>query len=359
MFFLGDSGNLKLRSYYVRHHNVLDSYTDNDFSELSWESSYKNDSCGAFLLGDFSLFSQNELKFSLNFRHDKVRTQNDIGEDWEEFKQQTLSFGLEDHYRLNENWRIVGGLSLDYLDKHAGGNKFSFNPIAGIKFSPNDHIGFHATLSRKSRFPSMRALYSTQAGNPNLRDERGTSYELGLNYDREFLFAAAVFFNRIRDLIEVVHLSEGFRTNINIGRANIFGFEMEFQKAFKRSNYSLNYTYLEGKNLEENRPLDLLPKSQLNAVMEIRNRHGVQVTLWGLAVSGSQVKIDDDIVSIPGYLILNTILSKSFSKFTVFLKAENLFNKYYVTEPGYPMKGRMISFGLKLKLGALRPKYDS
>jgi iron complex outermembrane receptor protein len=353
MFFFSERGSLKFRSYYVKHANVLDSYADNDFAGLSWRSSYKNDSFGAFLLGDYSLYSQNELKFSLNYRQDRVRTQDDTGQDWEEFRQQTSSLGLEDHINLDRKWKLVGGLSLDYLDKHAGGHKVSFNPIGGIKFSPSDYLDLHATISRKSRFPSMRAMYSTQAGNPDLRDERGRSYELGLSYDNKFRFAAAVFLNRIRDLIETVRLSEGFRTNINIGKANILGFEMEIQKAFKRSNFSINYTYLDGENLEEKRPLDLSPESQLNAVMEIRSRHDLQVTLWGLAVSGSQVKIDEDIVKIPGYVIVNAIFSKSFSKFMIFLKAENLFNKYYVTEPGYPMKARTLSLGLKLKLNDL------
>ena len=352
-FFLTEKGNFKFRSYYVKHDNVLDSYKADNYKELLWESSYKNDSYGAFLLGDFSFSSQNEFKFSLNFRDDKVRTQDDRGEEWEEFRQQTLSLGLENHFKWNKNWRLVGGLSLDYLEKHSGGHKVSLNPIGGIKFSPSEHIDFHAAVSRKSRFPSMRALYSTQAGNPDLRDERGTSYELGMRYDKEILFAAAVFSNRIRDLIEVVRLSDGFRTNINIGKADIFGFELEIQKAFKRSNFSLNYTYLDGKNIEEDRPLDLLPKSQLNVVMDLRSKSRLEITLWGIAVSGSQVKIDSDSVKIPGYLVLNAAVSKSFANFTLFLKGENLLNKYYVTEPGYPMKARTVSLGLKLRFGYL------
>ena len=114
---------------------------------------------------------------------------------------------------------------------------------------------------------------------------------------------------------------------------------------------SANYTYLSARNEEEDRRLDLVPESQLNFVLDAGTKSKLQFTLWGLAVSNSEVKVFDEIVKIPGYFVLNATLSKSFSNFTVFLKAENLFNKYYVTEPGYPMKARTVSVGLKFRSG--------
>jgi len=33
------------------------------------------------------------------------------------------------------------------------------------------------------------------------------------------------------------------------------------------------------------------------------------------------------------------------------VQAENLFNTFCVTEPGYPMKGRMIALGMKFTIG--------
>jgi iron complex outermembrane receptor protein len=346
-FSLFEGGNIKFRSYYVRHDNVLDAYFDSDMNRLNWESTYKNNSYGAFLLSSFSYLSQNELKFSLNLRDDNVRTQDDIGKEWEEFGHQTLSVGLENHLSLNTKWKLVGGINLDYLKKHTGDNKASWNPIAGIKFNPYDYIDLHLTFSQKSRFPSMRALYSTSFGNPDLKDERGTSYEFGLGYEREFLFTGAIFYNRIRDLINVIRLPDGTKMNLNIGRAHISGFEMEFQKKLKWLNVSLNYTYLDGKNEEEDRSLDLVPESQLNFALDVWDKNSLKFTLWGLFVSSSEMKIGSDIVKIPDYFVLNASLSKSFSSFTVFLKGENLLNKYYITEPGYPMKARTVAVGLK------------
>jgi iron complex outermembrane receptor protein len=340
-------GNLKVRSYYVHHFNVLDAYTGPDFNDLQWESTYKNDSYGAFLLGSLPFASQNELKFSINFRDDRVRTQDDVGEVWEEFKHQTVSLGLESHFRLNSRWRLIAGASLDHLRKFTGENKTSLNPIAGLKFNPSEYMDLHISVSQKSRFPSMRSLYSTQGGNPDLKHERGTSYELGFLYERDFLLSGAVFYNKIEDLIQSVRLLDGSRTNLNIGQAHIAGFEMEFSKAFRWLDLSVNYTYLDGVNEDEDRPLDLVPKSQLNFVMNVFFRKNAKFTLSGLYVSSAEVQIFEDIVTIPGYFVLNAVFSVRISAFTVFLKAENLLDNYYTTEPGYPMKARTLALGFR------------
>jgi iron complex outermembrane receptor protein len=340
-------GNLKVRSYYVRHFNVLDAYTGPDYNNLQWESTYKNDSYGAFLLGSLPFASQNEWKFSLNFRDDKVRTQDDVGEAWDEFQHQTVSLGLESHFRLNPKLRLIAGASLDHLKKFTGENKTSFNPIAGLNFNPSEYIDLRVSLSQKSRFPSMRSLYSSQGGNPDLSHERGTSFEVGFLYERDFLLSGAVFYNKIRDLIQSVRLIDGSRTNLNIGQAYIAGFELEFSKTFQWLNLSVNYTYLDGVNEDEDRPLDLVPESQLNFVMNVVGPKNTKFALSGLYVSSAEVKIVEDIVRVPGYFVLNAVFSVKVSNVDIFLKGENLLDNAYVTEPGYPMKARAVALGFK------------
>jgi len=73
--------------------------------------------------------------------------------------------------------------------------------------------------------------------------------------------------------------------------------------------------------------------------------------LFGFAVSHSEIKLSDNIIKIPGYFITNAILSKDFSNLSIFFKAENLFNNYYYSNMGFPMKARTISAGLKLNIG--------
>jgi len=344
-------GTLKVRSYYVRHDNILDAFLDENLEKPQWESTFKNDSYGIFVLGSIPCRSRYEWKFSLNLRQDKAQTQDDIGEEWDEFEHQTVSLGLENHYVLNEEWKLVAGVSLDHLKKHTGENKSSLNPIIGVKFTPREHLDLHLSFAQKSRFPSMRALYSTTTGNPDLAEERGTNTELGFNYEKNMALNGAVFYNRFRDLINVILLPDGTKFNLNIGRADIFGFELEFRTALRWSNISINYTYLKGENKQENRPLELLPSSQINFTLDLRLMDTLRLSFWGLGTSDSEVKVGEDIVSIPGYIVLNGILTKSFSNVSLFLKVENFLDKVYSPEPGFPMKARTLAVGFKFGLG--------
>ena len=169
-------------------------------------------------------------------------------------------------------------------------------------------------------------------------------------YERDFLFSGAVFFNKIKDLIQSVRHIDGSRTNLNIGQAHIAGFEMELSKSFRWFNLSVNYTYLYGVNEDEDRPLDLVPKSQLNYVMNVKGPKNTKFTLFGLYVSSAEILVFDDIVQIPGYFVLNAVFSWEISGFDIFLKGENLLDNYYVTEPGYPMKARTIALGFRYNL---------
>lgn len=350
-FSILQDGHLKLRSYYVRHDNVLDAYADEDLRHLQWESTYKNDSYGIFLLSSLPYSSQNEWKLSVNLRNDKAKTQDDKGEEWNEFQHQTFSFGAENHFSLGPRWKVIAGVSLDHLRKQSGENRWTLNPIIGLKFHPQDDLDFHLSLAQKSRFPSMKSLYSSQGGNPELKDERGTSTEWGFTYSRDIFIQGALFFNRIKDLIHVIRLPDGSKTSLNIGKADIIGFELEFQKSLRWLNLSLNTTFLHGKNKEENRPLDLVPKSQWNLALDLLISKTLRLSFWGLGVSRSEVSAGVESFRIPGYFVLNSILSKSFNNFTLFLKAENLFNKTYITEPGFPMKARTLTIGLKFTTG--------
>lgn len=355
-FSVFTAGHIKMRSYYVRHDNVLDAFTSKEMKELQWESTYNNDSYGMFVIGSLPYSTRNELKISFNMRNDKARTQDDIGKEWEEFKHQTISFGVENHFSLNQKWRLIGGVSFDRLKKHTGVTQSTLNPILGLKFNPQDYVDLHISFSQKSRFPSMKSLYSSQGGNPELRDEKGTNYEFGFTYERNFALNGALFYNQIKDLITAIRSPEGFIINLNIGKAEIFGFEWGLEKSFPAIDFSLNYTYTKGENKQENRSLDLLPKSQFNFVLDVTFPNNFKLSLWGIGVSSSEAKVGDDIIKIPSYYVLNSILSTRLSDFTLFIKAENLFNRYYITEPGYPMKGRTISIGLKFEAGETKNK---
>lgn len=347
-----DGGYVKARLYYVKHYNVLDAYKTSQFDKLNWESTYDNYALGAFVLGMVPLSDKNQLHASASYRDDDVSTQSAVNAPWEHYEHKTLSLGVEDRFRVSDKVELMAGASLDHLNKQDGENKTTVNPILGVKFNPNAWTDLHLTLAQKSRFPSMKNLYSLpeNGGNPDLRDEIGTNLEAGFTYDRGWFLSGAVFHNRIRDMIESRINIDFIKQNINVAKATITGFELEARKALGDFSLSASYTYLDTENEETGDRLDLIPASQLNASLRFNRPDLFSLTVWGIYASDSIYHSNAGIVEVDPYAVLNAALERSFGAFSLFLKVDNLLNNEYWSEPGWPMKARTLTIGARFFL---------
>ncbi|MGB8951417.1 MAG: TonB-dependent receptor [Candidatus Aminicenantales bacterium] len=354
---IGERSTLRFRTYFVQYRNTLDQFYDAAMTLRQFESTYDNSVFGLFALGDFFLSSAHSLKLSLNYQKDIARTRDDAGLPWNKYNQGTFSIGLEDHYSISERWKLIGGLSLDYLDKFRGENKFKLNPLAGIKFSPGDYLDLHLSFSMKSRFPSMRSLYSESSGNPDLLSETGSNWEIGLTYNKGFLLTGAAFLYSFRDMIDTVRLPDGTRRYFNIGKAYINGFEMQIQKSFSGLELVLNYTYLDHNNQSDNRPLDALPHHNVNFELSVFPFRKFRASLFGLAASSSSWYdySANTLLNIPSYFSLDALLDLDFKELDIFLKISNVLDHYFYTEPGFPLRGRYIELGVKINIFRQRP----
>ncbi len=348
---LGKGSTLKFRAYLVELDNTLMMFRDAELTQKRFESTFDNSVYGGFALADIRTHDFNQLKFSLNYKGDTARIQDDVGEPWTEYDQGTFSAGVEDHFSLNEQWTLVGGVSLDYLNKYVGDTTSKVNPLAGIKYAPLDYLDMHLSFSRKSKFPSMRSMYSDSSGNPDLLSESGTIWELGFNYNHDVLVSGAVFLTQFKDMIDSVRLPQyNFqRLYFNIGEAYINGFELQLQKSWDMLSGVINYTFLNHRNETDDRPLDALAKHNLNFDVQIYPFPSLRIGLLGQygSISWWLDYNSNELLEIPSYFNLDGIISYRFASVDVFVKITNVFNDFIYTEPGFPWRARFLQFGIR------------
>ena len=351
---LGGDAVLRFRGFYVNYYNTLDWFNNPAMTDLDSSSSYDNSSYGGFALAELPAGDRNLIKASLLYQKDIARIQDDTGLPWDRFDQGTLSAGVEEHFSLTDQWKVIGGVSFDYIDKFQGGeNNTSLNPLIGVKFTPNDDLDFHVSFARKSRFPSMRSLYSSSSGNPDLLAESGTSFEFAATWNGPVYLTGSVFFNRFRNFIDSITLIDGTRRYFNVGKAHIYGFEIQAQKSLPWLQATVNYTYLDPQNDTDERPLDAQSKNNLNFDVSFLPAKGLRAGLYGLLGSKSwwwnTRTTPATLLVIPSYFNLDAVVSCEVGgRYELFLKLGNIFNHYFYTEPGFPWRGRYLEIGVNL-----------
>jgi outer membrane receptor protein involved in Fe transport len=349
---LGGDATLRFRTFYVNYVNTLDWYADPAMTELDSASTYDNSVYGGFALADIPTGEVNTLKASLLYQRDVARIQDDAGLPWSKFDQGTLSAGIEDHFSITDEWKVIGGLSLDYIDKFTPGeNNTSLNPLVGVKFTPTEALDFHVSFARKSRVPSMRSMDSQSSGNPDLLSESGTSAEFSATWSGAVYVTGSVFLNRFKNFIDTVRLPDGTRRYFNVGKAHINGFEVQVQKNLSWLSGTANYTYLDHRNDTNDRPLDAQPKHNLNFDVSVMPAEGFRVGFYGLLGSTSwwYNSSTSTVLTIPSYFSLDAIAGYAFNgRYEIFMRLGNVFDQYFYTEPGFPWRGRYLEIGVKV-----------
>lgn len=126
------------------------------------------------------------------------------------FKQDSWSVFAEDEWRLMDHLALTFGGR--YEDHSAFGGEFT--PRAYLVWNTNDYLTFKGGVSTGYKVPTANELYggingftaqgkSVTLGNPNLKPEKTTNYELSFIYDNlnNFTLTTTGFFTQFKDII--------------------------------------------------------------------------------------------------------------------------------------------------------------
>ncbi len=217
-------------------------------------------------------------------------------------------------------------------------------PMVGINYNPIASTTIKTSVSKGFRSPTVMEMYLF-APNPNLEPERMVNYEISWlqSFINSRLHTELTLFTAEGDnLVQKIGQSPNIKHE-NTGTFSNKG--IEFAAKFKASEnlfVHANYSYLDIK-----KPLLAAPKQQINISLNYNYR------IFNLNVSAQHIEklyISIDPEATESYTLLNARLNVKIQKnLDTFILANNLLNKDYKINEGYPMPKINFSAGIKLK----------
>ncbi len=269
------------------------------------------------------------------------------------------SAGLYLHDRLDIGGRlfISAGVRADHHSRTGTAVTFRLAPAVLIASTGTK---LRATLGTGFKSPSLYQLFAPETiwgpiGNPGLRPERTTGWEVGLEQrlaDSRFVVGLAYFHNSLSDLIDF-DFGLGY---VNVGRARTRGFELCVEaRPVEGAFFRFAYTGLRAHNTLTGDDLLRRPRQKLFGELGAR--------LFGrfdLAASvlhtGRRRDRDFSVypaseVTLPGHTLLGVALAAPAGRgLEVFVRLDNLLNARYEPVWGYGAPGFSLSGGLRLAL---------
>ena len=302
-----------------------------------------------------------------------------LGLDWSkvEFKQSCL--GLE---QVNKNRETTaaylqailtfGNLTLIPVVREDLNNDYEdvFTPALSAIYKLTDEIKLSGNASRVWNAPNFSQLYDNTYGgaNPNLKPEKGWSYDLGVEYSvNKFTGMVTGFYIDSEDLI-VSDPYDNYRGH-NVGKARQYGYEVGLKYDMcKEISHKINYTYTRAEDLETHQNLIYRPLHNLNYAITVKPMKGLKIsadvsyvtsTMYSVKHAGYSYVYDDVTYDVPGspdlyledYCIVNARADYQINKYvSLWVKGNNLTNnETYQLNYGYPMPGITGTAGIDVR----------
>ena len=242
-----------------------------------------------------------------------------------------------------------------------------------------------ASISRNYKFPTLNDLYFLPGGNPDLKNEKGFSYDAGLSYqiagaprasvfkldDKEdhtgawSLDASATWFDSyIDDWIIWLPTAKGFFSPRNIKRVHAYGIELQATfdwEPFRGWLFNLNGSYSWTPSINQGekmspadqsvgKQLPYVPKHSASVTGRLSWRGWSFLYKWCYYSERFTMSSNDYTLSghLPAYFMNNVSLEKTlqFKPIDIQLKlaVNNLFNEQYLSVLSRPMPGINFEF---------------
>jgi vitamin B12 transporter len=314
---------------------------------------------------------QNQSTDFLDTRRNTVDWQNDFaisgrhtltaGLLWQDEEADALSFGapyaadtattqayVQDQARFGAVHALLGAA---YTDHETFGGHVTGNAELGVEVGAGGMLV--ASAGTGFRAPDATDLYGF-GGNPDLDPEESTSFELGYRQaigERQSVSLSA-FRNDIDHLIDffVIDPDTFEGENRNVDEARIDGLEAAWHYEDADWTASIAATWQDPRDRATDERL--LRRARENYTAAVARRFGAHEVAFDLLYAGERRDVGfPSQVLLPAYWLANLSARVALGeRFTLLLRAENLFDEHYVLASGYDTPGQSF-------FGALRYEF--
>ncbi|OAM92472.1 outer membrane receptor for ferrienterochelin and colicins [Pelosinus fermentans] len=264
---------------------------------------------------------------------------------------------------LQDQWTVSPKLLAVASARYDDSNKFESNvsPKIGVTYTPEPGWRVKFNAGQGFRVPSPNQLYLklnvtrngnlvSLLGNPSLKPEDSTSYDLSVERDVGNVKSKLTFFtSKITDMIDEAWVDSATVKYQNINRATIQGIEGEISVPLSdRLSWSGNYTYLDATNDLTNTRLYNRARHKLSSRVSYRQSETLTANLWVDSYLHYWFQPAANISTNTSYTLWNMNVEKQLTKNqTLLLGIDNIFNH---KDDALSLPGAFIHVDLTMKL---------
>jgi vitamin B12 transporter len=369
LFFMGQARGLFLRNRWeqnlkvsvVDYHRTSSNPVDESNPFLSEESEFKSKLWKLDWQNSLFLHETNTLTFGVDHQKEWgeswYRSESMFGDYDSIFPRQkahTTGLYVQDQFRLNGRFFLTVGFRYDNHSQTESATTYRIAPVYVI-----ESIGtkIKATWGTGFKTPSLYQLYAPAtlygpAGNENLKPEKSTGWDLGLEQnflDNTLMFGFTYFSNSFEGLIDY-DFTQGY---INISKARTKGAEITFiTRPLTALSFFATYTRTDAKNTETDEYLLRRPKDKFTARFDWEFLEGANIHLSLIYVGEREdlywLDWTPTPVTLESYTLLNAAgFYEVIKPLEIFLRLDNILNFDYETIKGFGTPGFSIYGGVK------------
>ncbi len=226
---------------------------------------------------------------------------------------------------------------------------------ADVNFKIINNFKVKANYSTNYRTPTFNDLYWEPGGNPDLKSEKNSSAEIGVDFqNKNAKFDLTTFWIKSDNLIQWVPVTADFWQPKNVQKTSGYGleFSIKYKKIIDDHNFQFQaqYAYTVSNDDSIDKQLIYVPYNKANSNVSYNYKR--TYFNYNLQYTGKVFTTSSNSQSIEDYWLSNVEISQNFLKndLKIGFRINNLFDENYQSVAYRPMPGRNFELNINYKI---------